>query len=65
MVAFGRVFEVLNNCKTELSQAEIVKATGISIRSVKYSLKILISFSLAYEALVSNDLRRKMYGGKR
>ena len=44
-----------------ISQKEIVAATGLSERTVKYALSILESSGLVVELFSLNDLRKKMY----
>ena len=44
-----------------ISQKEIIAATGLSERAVKYALKRLLVIQVISEQAVIEDLRRKLY----
>jgi len=54
------VFRVLSR-SSSLSQKEIKNKTGLSIRSVKGSLKLLREEDIIEEIPVFEDMRRKKY----
>ena len=66
VVAFGQrksisnVVAVIQSCKG-ISQKEIIAATGLSERTVKYALKELLSRRLARSMILLNDTRKKVY----
>ena len=66
VVAFGqrksisKVVAVIQSCKG-ISQKEIIAATGLSERTVKYALKELVSRRLARSMILLNDTRKKVY----
>ncbi|HIC76699.1 MAG TPA: hypothetical protein EYO89_02395 [Candidatus Dadabacteria bacterium] len=73
MVVFGvskgclKVLKVLSSSRANgTTQKEIIAATGLSVRSVKYALKTLVLRRLIWEIFLMDDLRCKMYlyGGK-
>lgn len=68
MVVFGlsrnclRVLKVLSSSEGNgTTQKEIIAATGLSARSVKYALKTLRLRRLVCEMLLMDDLRCKVY----
>ncbi|MBU5688261.1 MAG: HTH domain-containing protein [Candidatus Aenigmarchaeota archaeon] len=52
---------VLSNSNSKLTQKEIQSLTGLSIRSVKNSLKLLKDLGLVNELINLSDMRRKTY----
>ena len=67
VVAFGqpasvsKVVAAIRDFSNGASQKEIIAATGLSERSVKYALKELTLRGFISELAVANDLRRKAY----
>lgn len=66
-IAFGqpasvsKVVAVIRNFNSGVSQKEIIAATGLSERSVKYALKELVVRKLASSSIILDDTRRKLY----
>ena len=67
-IAFGRrksvskVVAVIRNFSGEgISTKEIIAATGLSERAVKYALKALKLGGLVSEISLIDDMRRKLY----
>lgn len=67
VVAFGRpksfskVVAIIMNSARGVSQNDIIVATGLSERSVKYSLKHLENSGVIRSLCLLGDLRRKIY----
>ncbi len=67
VVAFGqrksvsKVVAVMQNSSEGVSQKEIIAATGLSERSVKYALQELKRLKLVLEISVVSDMRRRLY----
>ncbi|MBI2580568.1 winged helix-turn-helix transcriptional regulator [Candidatus Woesearchaeota archaeon] len=66
-IAFGQpksvsnVVAVIRNSGEGLSQQQIIAATGLSERSVKYALKALRNCGLIREFYTASDMRKKSY----
>lgn len=66
-IAFGqpasvsKVVAVIRNFNKGVSQQEIIAATGLSKRSVKYALKELKLQQLISELMLFSDMRRKVF----
>ena len=56
----SKVVAAIQNIR-EASQKEIITATGLSERSVKSALSILICIVKVKEAITPSDLRKKTY----
>ena len=67
VVAFGqsrsvsKVVAAIHSCGKGISQKEIIAATGLSERAVKYALKALKLRRSVSESSMINDMRRKLY----
>ena len=59
-LSVSKVVAVIQSCKG-ISQKEIIAATGLSERSVKYALKALKLRRSVSESSMINDMRRKLY----
>ena len=70
VVAFGRpksvskVVAAIQNSSDGVSQQQIIAATGLSERSVKYALALLKNSEVIVALCLPNDLRRKIYTPK-
>lgn len=56
-----RVIGVLNSFSAAVSQKEIAEKTGLSARSIKAAVKLLLHYSLISEFSSIADMRRKIY----
>ena len=56
-----RVIGVLNSLSAGVSQKEIAERTGLSLRSVKASVKLLLLYNQISEFSLITDMRRKIY----
>ncbi len=67
VIAFGqsrsvsKVVAAIHSCGKGISQKEIIAATGLSERAVKYALKELVSRRLARFSILLSDTRKKLY----
>ena len=67
VIAFGqsrsvsKVVAAIHSCGKGISQKEIIAATGLSERAVKYALKELKIKGLISEIALIGDMRRRRY----
>jgi len=59
----NKVLSLITDSKSLLTQKQILEATGLSLRTVKYALRFLVKNNLAREHLDFRDIRMKKYGG--
>ncbi|MBL7169838.1 MAG: hypothetical protein ISS48_02370 [Candidatus Aenigmarchaeota archaeon] len=57
----SKILVVLSSSSSMLTQKEIQSLTGLSIRSVKGVLKLLLEKNLVEEVVVFGDMRCKAY----
>lgn len=61
----SKVLTLILNSESPLTQKEILKETGLSLRTVKYALRFLTGEKLVTEQIDWQDIRMKKYGGKK
>lgn len=59
----NKVLSLIIGSKSLLTQKQILEATGLSLRTVKYALRFLVSKSFVREQIEWQDIRMKKYGG--
>ena len=62
-ISQSKVLSLILNSESPLTQKEILKATRLSLRTVKYALRFLVNKSFVREQIDWQDMRMKKYGG--